>query len=76
MTKWARLLSYILVFVLMLTTPVTAFAQTPLTQKDQKPAEILNEADQQMIQQTITQMTPEEKNWPACDAIHQRSCAV
>jgi|GEM_PF-188871 len=61
MKKWARLLSYMFVFVLLFTTPVTALAQTPSTLKTPKPADALNDAEQQMIQQTMAQMTPEEK---------------
>src|SRR5699024_1179978 len=61
MKKWARLLSYMLLFVLLFTTPVTDLAQTPSTLKTPKPADALNDAEQQMIQQTMAQMTPEEK---------------
>ncbi|ALX49970.1 glycoside hydrolase family 3 N-terminal domain-containing protein [Lentibacillus amyloliquefaciens] len=60
MTKWTRLLSYMSVFILLLTTPVTTVAQSS-AQQDKKPAGALNDANQQMVQQMITQMSPEEK---------------
>ncbi|TFJ92474.1 M20/M25/M40 family metallo-hydrolase [Lentibacillus salicampi] len=61
MTKWIRRLSYMFVFVLFLTIPMSAFAEIPLSQKDQNSADPLNDADRQKVQQTIAQMTPEEK---------------
>src|SRR5699024_4559979 len=60
MKKLVQLLSYMLVFVLLLAAPVTILAQSS-TQQDKEPADSLDDANQQMVQQKITQMTPEEK---------------
>ncbi|WP_373893930.1 glycoside hydrolase family 3 N-terminal domain-containing protein [Virgibacillus sp. CBA3643] len=61
MKKWASLLSYMFVFVLLLTTPIAAFAQTSSVQKDKTPVDTLDDANQEMVQQMIMEMSPEEK---------------
>ncbi|WP_100012707.1 glycoside hydrolase family 3 protein [Lentibacillus sediminis] len=60
MKKAVQSLSFVLLLVL-LTAQVSTTAQSSLTQQGNKPAEMLNNANQQMIQQMIQQMDPKEK---------------
>lgn len=60
MKKAVQFLSFVLLLVL-LTAQVSATAQSSLTHQGNKPAEMLNNANQQVIQQMIQQMNPKEK---------------
>ncbi|UJL45938.1 M28 family peptidase [Virgibacillus sp. NKC19-16] len=62
MKKRVQLLSYMFVFVLLLTTPITALTPSAFAGQNMKPDEEReNNANQEMIQQMITQMDTEEK---------------
>ncbi|SFA99711.1 beta-glucosidase [Lentibacillus halodurans] len=62
MKRLVPILSCLLMLVLLLTAPVSAFGQSSLAQQGMKPSDDQDgNVDQEMVQQMVTQMDPEEK---------------